>query len=60
MTYASKRKRYGELIHCEPSRFLEELPNDDIQWIGGNQMSQEEKKEKGNAHLANIRSLLAL
>ncbi len=59
MTYASKRKRYGELIQCEPSRFLEELPNSDIQWIGGGRMSQEEKKEKGTAHLANIKSLLA-
>ncbi|MEJ2213980.1 MAG: DNA helicase Rep [Gammaproteobacteria bacterium] len=58
MTYVSKRKRYGELIHCEPSRFLEELPNQDIQWISGSNMSQEEKKEKGNAHLANIRSML--
>ena len=26
MTFAAKRKQYGEIIDCSPSRFLDELP----------------------------------
>ncbi len=58
MTYASKRKRFGELIHCEPSRFLEELPEEDISWEGKKSASVSEKKERGTAHLANIKAML--
>lgn len=58
MTYASKRKRFGELIHCEPSRFLEELPEEDISWEGKTSASVAEKKERGTAHLANIKAML--
>ena len=58
MTYASKRKRFGELVHCEPSRFLEELPDEDIRWEGKKSVSVAEKKERGTAHLANIKAML--
>lgn len=58
MTYASKRKRFGELIRCEPSRFLEELPHEDISWEGKNTATAAEKKERGTAHLANIKAML--
>ncbi len=59
ITYAAKRKRYGEEIHCEPSRFLSELPAEDLIWEGPKtQRSQEEIKERGNAHLANLKALL--
>jgi len=59
ITFASKRKQFGELIRCEPSRFLEELPEDDLIWNGrDSQLSQEEKQERGTAHLANLRAIL--
>ena len=59
ISYASKRKQYGEMIACEPSRFLQELPEEDLNWEGrDNERSAEEKKERGNAHLANMRSML--
>jgi ATP-dependent DNA helicase Rep len=58
MTYASKRKRFGELIHCEPSRFLNELPQEDISWQGKSGATEEVKKERGTAHLANIKAML--
>ncbi|KTC42732.1 ATP-dependent DNA helicase Rep, partial [Pseudomonas sp. ABAC21] len=29
-TFAAKRKQYGEIIDCAPSRFLDELPPDDL------------------------------
>ena len=32
MTFAAKRKQYGEIIDCAPSRFLDELPQEDLQW----------------------------
>ncbi|HHO68170.1 MAG TPA: ATP-dependent DNA helicase Rep, partial [Gammaproteobacteria bacterium] len=31
-TFAAKRKRAGEWESCEPSRFLTELPEDDLDW----------------------------
>ncbi len=30
LTYCSKRKQYGEMIDCAASRFLDELPFDDM------------------------------
>ena len=60
LTYAAKRKRFGEMIPCEPSRFLQELPEEDLRWEGrGRQLSAEEKQERGTAHLANLKSLLS-
>jgi ATP-dependent DNA helicase Rep len=60
ISYASKRKKFGEIISCEPSRFLDELPEEELLWEGrGNKLSVEEKKARGNAHLANLRSMLS-
>jgi len=60
MTYATKRRKYGEDMRCEPSRFLEELPEDALQWEGkpGVVVSKEEQLETGNAHIANLKSFL--
>jgi ATP-dependent DNA helicase Rep len=59
MTYAAKRKRYGEVVRCEPSRFLQELPEEDLAWEGRNsELSKEQKQERGSAHLANLKSML--
>jgi ATP-dependent DNA helicase Rep len=59
LTYAAKRKRYGELVRCEPSRFLQELPEEDLVWEGQkSQLSKEEKQERGSAHLAHLKSML--
>ena len=60
LTYASKRRKYGEDMPCEPSRFLDELPQDILKWEGkpGVVLSKEEQQEHGNAHLANLKSFL--
>jgi len=60
MTYATKRRKYGEDTACEPSRFLNELPEEALKWEGkpGVVISEEEKMEHGNAQLANIKSFL--
>jgi ATP-dependent DNA helicase Rep len=59
LTLAGKRRRFGETLDCEPSRFLEELPADDLQWDGGDaDLSPEQKRERAQAHLANMRAIL--
>ena len=59
ISYVEKRKKYGEIVSCEPSRFLSELPEADLIWEGkGDALSKEEKQQRGNAHLASMRSLL--
>ncbi len=58
-SYALRRKRYGEVVTCEPSRFLSELPADDLQWEGkGANVNPEQKQERGAAHVAHLRNLL--
>ncbi len=57
--YAKQRKRYGEVVQCEPSRFLNELPADDLHWDGkGSSADPELKQERGAAHVAHLRNLL--
>jgi len=59
MTLATRRRRGGELVRCEPSRFLQELPEDDLTWEGrGIEVSAEERQERGRAHLANLKGML--
>ncbi len=57
-SYCTHRKRYGEIAECEPSRFLNELPADDLEWINKKQLTQEVIKERGKANLAQLKSLL--
>ena len=52
LTYAATRKQYGEKIETIPSRFLDELPDDDIQWEGGEQQDKQRVQEKGNQTLS--------
>ena len=60
ISFASKRKRYGEVIECQPSRFLDELPQELLQWSGaGVDIPEEEKRARGNATLAGLKSMLA-
>ncbi|MDR9437375.1 MAG: DNA helicase Rep [Thiohalophilus sp.] len=58
-TYANQRKRHGEMQECSPSRFIDELPDEDLKWSGeGVEMDPEERQQRGQAHLANLRSML--
>jgi len=60
ITYCNQRKRYGDTLECTPSRFLEELPQDDLRWEGRKeQLTTEERRERGRAAIANLRGLLA-
>lgn len=53
-----RRKRYGELIESEPSRFLNELPPDQIDWDTRREVTQVERQARGKAHLASLRGML--
>ncbi|KJF99451.1 DNA helicase Rep [Photobacterium angustum] len=57
-TLCKERRQYGELIKPEPSRFLYELPQDDLEWESERKpVSAEERMNKGQAHIANIRAM---
>ncbi|OAN16904.1 ATP-dependent DNA helicase Rep [Photobacterium jeanii] len=57
-TLCKERRQYGELIKPEPSRFLYELPQDDLQWERDKPpVTQQERMQKGQAHIANLRAM---
>lgn len=58
-SYCTHRKRYGEVSECEPSRFLGELPEDDLEWENRKQINPELKKERGKASLAQLKTMLS-
>ncbi|MEQ1975465.1 DNA helicase Rep [Xenorhabdus sp. SGI240] len=60
-TLSKERRQFGELIRPEPSRFLLELPQDDLDWPQGKRvMSAEERMIQGQSRLADIKSRLGL
>jgi ATP-dependent DNA helicase Rep len=59
MTMALKRRQFGETINCEASRFIEELPQDDLQFQGGGAESREANEERGQETLAGLKNLFA-
>ena len=58
-TYARERRQYGEVVRPEPSRFLTELPQDDLEWQKPNQPKTEaQRQQTGQANIARLRQLL--
>jgi ATP-dependent DNA helicase Rep len=57
-TLCKERRQYGEIIKPSQSRFLDELPFDDVEWEQNKKaLTKEERMEKGQAHIANIRAM---
>ncbi|KGY10929.1 ATP-dependent DNA helicase Rep [Vibrio tubiashii] len=57
-TMCKERRQFGELIKPTQSRFLDELPFDDVEWEQTKKpVTQEERMAKGQAHIANLRSM---
>ena len=56
LTYCAKRKQFGELIDCIPSRFLDELPFDDVIWEG-EQRDKQLNQERGQQTLSGLKDL---
>lgn len=59
ITLARKRKQYGEIIECTPSRFLDELPAEDLEWQGRGDDDPSKNKSQGQATLAGLKGMLA-
>ena len=58
-TLSKERRQFGEVIQPEPSRFLYELPTDDLEWEEKKRkVTAEERQQKGQASIANIREML--
>lgn len=58
ISYANKRKRYGDEMDCKPSRFLDELDPQHIIWEDKVSNDPVHKEEVGQAHLDAMRALL--
>lgn len=60
LSYAKTRQRFGEMQHCEPSRFLYELPDDDLEGAEhvASKLSESEKHQRGLDAFADLKALL--
>ena len=59
LTFAKKRRRRGEVQRGEPSRFIDEIPAELLVWPGDDsQRDEAESRDRGRAHLANLKALL--
>ena len=58
-TLARERRQYGETVRPEPSRFLYELPQDDLEWeLKKRPETRAQKQEKAKGNIANLREML--
>lgn len=58
-TLAKQRRRAGELGDCLPSRFLDELPQDGLEWFGrGAERNEEQSKKLAQSHLDGLKNML--
>lgn len=57
MTLAGKRKQFGELSETTPSRFLDELPADDVEREGFGATTPEKNTAKGAETISNLLNL---
>ncbi|HFK3113250.1 TPA: UvrD-helicase domain-containing protein [Legionella pneumophila] len=59
-TLAKQRRRAGELQDCVPSRFLDELPQESLEWFGkGGERCEEQSKKLAKSHLEGLKNLLS-
>ncbi len=60
MTLAQSRRQYGSVKKCEPSRFLEELPQDDLVHLGQHaENTPEENISRGRDTIAGLQDLFS-
>ncbi|MEJ6078519.1 DNA helicase Rep [Vibrio sp. 1-Bac 57] len=57
-TLAKERSQYGEVIKPTPSRFLNELPQEDVEWESGpKKRTDEQKKQLSDKGIASLKAL---
>lgn len=58
-SFVERRKRGGEVIACEPSRFLKELPPDDLRWEEPDREPDPQAMlGRAEVYLSNLRNML--
>jgi len=57
ISYTKTRRRFGKIEECTPSRFLDELPKEDLRFDGAAD-GGEENRSKGKSTLAHLKGLL--
>ena len=58
LSYSERRRRYGSIEPCRPSRFLEELPLAELHWEGREpERDAAHSRELAKAHLARLAAL---
>ena len=58
ISYARKRRLFGETMSCEPSRFLDEMPDELLERYDNEERSEENNVIRGSATLTGLRNLL--
>ena len=60
LSFAKQRRRFGEQVSCDPSRFLDELPNELVEWKGHDEEKDHARtKERAAVHLEHLKGLFA-
>lgn len=57
MTLAAKRKQFGEMMDCLPSRFLDEIPPEDLEREGFGEDNPEQNLRKGRETMADLKNM---
>ena len=58
ITFAKIRNRYGEKVSCEPSRFLDELPEKHVEWADRKVTTPEQMQETASSYISNLQAML--
>ena len=58
ITFAKSRMQYGEKTSCEPSRFLEELPEEHVEWADRQVTTPEQMQETAESYITNLQAML--
>jgi ATP-dependent DNA helicase Rep len=58
-TLAKKRQSFGETLTCLPSRFLNELPQEDLERVGFGDDTPEERRERGLQNMARLKAMFS-
>ena len=58
ITFAKTRNKFGEKVTCEPSRFLDELPEEHIEWEDRVVVSKEQQQETAKSFINNLQDML--
>ncbi|PWQ92538.1 DNA helicase Rep [Leucothrix pacifica] len=58
ITFAKTRNKFGEKVTCEPSRFLDELPEEHIEWEDRVVVSREQQQETAKSFINNLQDML--